>query len=69
MKNKRKYLNTNEAAEFIGRTPAAVRILVLRRAIPYRKPTGRLVFLRSELEEWIESADGVTMDELHKMII
>ena len=55
-----KYLNTTECAKLISRTPGAVRNLVLRRAIPFRKPGGRLMFIRSEIQAWIEDADGLT---------
>ena len=57
-------LSTKQCAEFIGRTPGAVRNLVLRQAIPFRKPAGRLVFLKSEIEQWIDAAPGVTLDDL-----
>ncbi len=60
------YLNTKENADFIGRTPGAIRNLVLRRAIPFRKVGGRLVFLRSEIEAWINMAPGVTVEDLKK---
>jgi hypothetical protein len=55
------YLNSQECGKFIKRTPGAVRNLVLRRAIPYRKAGGRLLFLRSELEKWIDSAEGLRL--------
>lgn len=58
------FLNTEEAAELVKRTPSAMRNLVMRKAIPYRKPGGRLIFLKSELDEWIKSAPGVTIEEL-----
>lgn len=55
---------TAEAAEYIKRSPGAVRNLVMRRAIPFRKPGGRLMFLRSELVEWIMDAPGVRLEDL-----
>lgn len=68
MQNKElsKYLNTNEVAKLIKRTPGAVRNLVMRRAIPFRKPAGRLMFIRSEIEAWIESAPGMTIKDIEK---
>lgn len=45
-------------------TPAAVRNLVLRRKIPYRKPAGRLIFVRNEIREWIKLAPGLKLDEV-----
>jgi hypothetical protein len=40
----------------------------LRRAIPYRKAGGRLVFIRQEVEEWITTSPGITLDESLKVI-
>lgn len=60
-------LNTAEVGELIGRSPAAIRNLVLRRAIPYRKVAGRLVFLRDEIKIWIEGAPGVRLEDLDSL--
>lgn len=59
----REYLTTKQAAAFLGRSPGAVRNLVLRKKIPFRKVSGRLMFLRSELVRWIESSPGVLLEE------
>ena len=64
MRSNNDILSTNEVADFIRRSPGAVRNLVLRRKIPYRKPAGRLIFLRSEIEEWIENAEGLHLKEI-----
>ena len=58
------FMDTDEAAAFIKRTPKAIRNLVARRKIPFRKPGGRLVFLREELEQWIQSAPGITIEQV-----
>jgi len=58
------FLNCFEVADLIGRTPGAVRNLVMRRAIPFRKPAGRLMFIRSEIEAWIKDAPGITLERL-----
>jgi excisionase family DNA binding protein len=58
-----KYLNTKQAAEFLGRSPGAIRNLVARRNIPYRKPGGRLVFILSELEQWIDISEGLNIEK------
>ena len=58
------YLNCIECAELIGRSTGAIRNLVLRRAIPFRKPAGRLLFLRHEIERWVENAPGVRAEDL-----
>lgn len=60
----REFLSTAEVGELIGRSAAAIRNLVARRQIPFRKPGGRLMFLRSEVELWINDAPGVSLDEI-----
>jgi hypothetical protein len=62
--NNEDYLNTTEAGAFTRRSPGAIRNLVMRREIPHRKVAGRLVFLRSELEAWIENSPGVSLEDL-----
>ena len=59
----KKYLNTKECGQLTNRTAGAIRNLVMRRAIPFRKPGGRLLFLRSEIEAWIENAEGLKLVE------
>ncbi len=58
------YLTTKELAELIHRSPAAIRNLVARRQIPFRKPGGRLLFVRTEIEGWINDAPGLRLDDL-----
>jgi len=62
----KEFLNTYEVAKFLGRSPAAIRNLVLRRAIPFRKVAGRLVFLRDEIESWIDNAPGMSFECLRE---
>lgn len=57
-------LNTIEAGDLLRKSPAAVRNLVMRKAIPFRKVGGRLVFIREELEEWVRKSPGVSLDDL-----
>jgi hypothetical protein len=57
-------LDTREAGRFVKRSPAAVRNLVLRKQIPYRRVAGRLVFIREELEEWIRGSPGLRIDDI-----
>jgi Helix-turn-helix domain len=58
-------LDTKETAVKIKRTPGAVRNLVARRLIPYRKAGGRLYFFGHELDIWIDQAPGVRLEDLH----
>ena len=60
----KKYLNTKQLAEYIGRSPKAIRDMVFRRDIPFRKPGGRLLFAKNEIDNWIESSDGISLSEL-----
>jgi hypothetical protein len=59
----KEFLNSREAGEMIRRSPAAMRNLVMRKRIPFRKVAGRLVFIRSELEKWVEGSPGVRLEE------
>jgi hypothetical protein len=61
-----KYFDTNGVAAYLRKTPAAIRNDVLRRRIPYRKTAGRLLFIRTEIDEWIMSAPGVSLADLRK---
>ncbi|NIO20908.1 MAG: helix-turn-helix domain-containing protein [Candidatus Aenigmarchaeota archaeon] len=60
------YLTVKQLGEMIGRSPSAVRNLCLRRRVPYRKVAGRLIFVRQEIEDWIDSAPGVRREHLDK---
>lgn len=62
--NIRNFLITVECANLIGRSPGAVRNLVMRRAIPFRKPGGRLLFIKTEILKWVDGAPGVTLEQL-----
>jgi len=59
-------LNTTEAADFLRKSPAAVRNLVMRKMIPFRKVGGRLLFIKEELEQWIKGCPGVRIEDLEK---
>ena len=58
------YLTVTELSEYIKRSKPAIRMLVLRRAIPYKKPSGRLLFNKTEIDRWIEMAEGIGIDEI-----
>jgi hypothetical protein len=58
-------LDVAACATYLHRSAGAVRMLVLRRAIPFRKPGGRLVFIRSEIEKWVLNAPGLTFEEFY----
>ena len=63
----KQYFTVNQLSNYLaGRSPGAIRNLVLRRAIPFRKPSGRLLFDRDEIDRWIKSSAGVSLEELRK---
>ena len=51
-----------EAAEILGITQKALRARVARQAVPYRKLGGRVMFVRAELERFIEALPGVSLE-------
>lgn len=58
------YMDIHGLTSYIKRTKGSIRNLVLRRAIPYRKQAGRLIFLKDEIDEWLKTAPGKTLDEI-----
>ena len=61
-----KYMGTEECGKLCDRSPGAVRNLVMRRKIPFRKVGGRLLFIRSEIERWIETSEGLSLEDLKR---
>ncbi len=59
-----RYFTVNQVSNYLKRSPGAVRNLVLRRAIPFRKPAGRLLFDRQEIDLWIRKSEGISLEEL-----
>jgi excisionase family DNA binding protein len=62
------YLTVTEAAELTSRTPKALRKMVERRQIPFRKHGKRIILIRSELIEFFDKLPGVTLKEAEKRI-
>lgn len=60
------YMNVGETAAFIGRTPTAIYRMVARWQIPFRKHGRRLLFKRSELQKFLESLPGVSLEEVQE---
>jgi Helix-turn-helix domain len=54
-----------ETAAFLRRSPGAIRHLVLRRKIPFRRVGGRICFLESEIISWVQRSPGKTLEELY----
>jgi hypothetical protein len=56
--------NTGQVASYLGRTPGAIRNMVMRKQIPYRKVNGRLVFFKDEIDRWEDGCPGIRVENL-----
>jgi excisionase family DNA binding protein len=59
-------LDVQETAAMLGRSENAVRRMVERRQIPYRKNGRRVLFLESELSEFIEDLPGLSLADVRE---
>jgi excisionase family DNA binding protein len=57
-------MGTSAAAVFMNCTDAAIYKMVARQAIPYRKKGKKLLFLRSELEQFLRELPGLRLEDL-----
>jgi len=53
-KNKSRLLDVSAAADYIGRTPSAVRHLIAKGSIPCVRRGGRVQLDRQDLDNWLE---------------
>ena len=51
---RRRLLNVNQAAQYLGRTPKSIRHLVQRRKLRCIRADGRVMFDVSDLDAWID---------------
>lgn len=56
-------LDVSTAACFTGMSEKTVRARVARRCLPFRRFGGRIVFLRSELEQFLHGLPGCDLKE------
>ena len=56
-------LDVATAAALLGTTPKGIRARIARRTIPFKRLGGRLVFIRAELESFVENLDGCSVSE------
>lgn len=59
-------LDVLETAAMLGRSENAVRRMVERRQLPYRKSGRRVLFLESELKAFIEALPGLSLEDLRE---
>lgn len=55
-------MDVRSGADYIGVREKALRAMVARGLIPYRRWSGRIIFLRRELEAFLEQLPGVSLD-------
>lgn len=56
-------LDVRTAAALIGVTEKTLRAQVGRRLVPHRRLGARIVFLRTEVEQWLAGLPGCTVTE------
>ena len=56
-------LDVRTAAALIGVTEKALRAQVGRRLVPHRRLGARIIFLRTEVEQWLATLDGCDLNE------
>jgi hypothetical protein len=56
-------LDVRGAAVFLGTTEKALRGMIARQLVPYRRLNSRIVLVRSDLEQFLDGLPGVTLDE------
>jgi excisionase family DNA binding protein len=59
-------LDVPETAAMLGRSENAIRRMVERRQIPYRKSGRRVLFVESELKAFIEALPGLPLEDLRE---
>lgn len=57
-------LDVREASAFLGTTEKALRGMIDRQLVPYRRLNSRIILLRSELEKFLLGLPGCTLDEV-----
>lgn len=62
-------LDVAAASELLGCSERALRARIARRLIPYRRFSGRIVFVRSELEAFLMNLPGVTLAEAQNNLV
>ena len=65
MESERNLMTTTEAARYLGLKPSYLYKMMMRRAIPYYKPGGKLCFFAKEdLDAWMKRVRVKSQDEI-----
>lgn len=63
------FINTSEAAEFLGVTKSYLYKLTSKGLIPFHKPMGKLYFKPGELLEWVEKRGKNNRDKSQEYLV
>lgn len=66
MLTRERLLSVEGAAEMLGRSENAVRRMVERRQIPFRKCGRRVLFVESEIKAFIDALPGISLEEMRE---
>ncbi|MDJ1483122.1 helix-turn-helix domain-containing protein [Cytophagaceae bacterium YF14B1] len=59
------FLTAKRAAEYLGFAPSTIRKMTSNKELPYYKPRGgRVLFLKSELDDWIRKERVKSFEEI-----
>jgi len=61
-------LDVRGAAQLLGTTERAIRHQVARQVLPFRRRGRRVIFLRAELENFINTLPGCSLEEAQNQI-
>ena len=61
-------LDVTMAATFLGTTPKSIRAKVGRGLLPYRRWGSRIVFIKSELEQFLNTLPGLSLEEVQSYL-
>ena len=65
MESERNLMTTTEAARYLGLKPSYLYKMMMRRAIPYYKPGGKLCFFAKEdLDAWMKRVRVKSQEEI-----
>ena len=62
------YLTIDGVAELLGKKPKAMEKMVERHHVPFRKHGKRIIFKRTELEQFFDQLPGVTLEEAEQRV-
>jgi excisionase family DNA binding protein len=56
--------SVKQAAEFLGCSQQAIYKMVYRKRLPHRRLGGKVIFLKKEIEQYLNQLPGLTVEEI-----